>query len=192
MNHAEAFLTETAEIAGELSRTDLAALAAEILRLRNAGGRLFLAGLGGSAANASHAANDFRKLAGIDAICLSDNVAELTARANDEGWDSMYADTLKAARPRAGDALMVLSVGGGAEKVSQPLVKAVDYALTQGMRVLGIVGRDGGYTKRNGHAVVLVPTVAPARVTAHTEAFQSVVLHYLVSHPEIQIERTKW
>lgn len=171
----------------------MAALTKELVELRERGGRLFIAGLGGSAANASHAANDFRKLLRIEAYALCDNVAELTARANDEGWETIYTGMLESGRAVEGDALLVLSVGGGAEGVSLPLVNAVAFALGRKMRILGIVGRDGGYTKEHGHAVVLIPDVsAGARVTPHTEAFQGVVLHYLASHPDLQRGATKW
>lgn len=184
---------EAAEIAGMLSfDTAIDRIAAEIIALRDRGGHLFIIGLGGSAANASHAAADFRKLAGLQAECLSDNVAELTARANDEGWERIYADALAQRRAGLGDVLMVLSVGGGTEQVSLPLVRAIDYARTEGMHVLGIVGRDGGYTAAHGDCVVIIPTVAPERVTPHTEAFQGVILHCLVSHPGIQRKATKW
>jgi D-sedoheptulose 7-phosphate isomerase len=185
--HAEQYFAEVSDIARLIDRKQLALLADEISQIK---GRLFIVGLGGSAANASHAAADFRKLANLDCYCLSDNIAELTARANDEGWSGIYRDALW----RAGedDALMVLSVGGGTENVSVPLVSAVIYAKEKGMKVLGIVGRDGGYTKQHGDCVVVVPTVSDQRVTPHTESFQSVILHYLVSHPAIQKRKAKW
>lgn len=192
MSFTKQYLHEVQAVAAALKQDEMDRLAQEIVGVRKGGGRLFIAGLGGSAANASHATNDFRKLTGINAICLSDNVSELTARANDEGWRMIYEDALQAHRVRDGDALLVLSVGGGTKKVSLPLVRAIDYARSKHMRVLGIVGRDGGYTKQKGHAVVVIPTVEDKRVTPHAESFQSVVLHYLVSHPSLQRRPTKW
>jgi D-sedoheptulose 7-phosphate isomerase len=160
--------------------------------VRDRKGRLFLVGLGGSAANCSHAASDFRKLAGIQAVSLCDNVAEITARANDEGFHGIYSEALNASNPKADDALFVFSVGGGSGGVSEPLVQAVNAARYNGMNVLGVVGRDGGHTKQYGDCVILVPNVEPSRVTPHTEAFHMVVLHCLVSHPVLQKYSTKW
>jgi D-sedoheptulose 7-phosphate isomerase len=186
------YLREVQDIAGEIQHDELENLVDELERMRELDGRLFIVGLGGSAANSSHAANDFRKLAGINAVCLSDNVSELTARANDDGWAAIYRDSLIASDAKHPDALLVLSVGGGTTDVSTPLVAAIEHAMDSRMKVLGIVGRDGGHTKKRGHAVVVIPTVEASRVTPHTEAFQLVVLHYLVSHPRIQLEKTKW
>ena len=191
MIHADRYLQDAAEVLAKLDRGELGTLAAEITALSLGDGRLFIAGMGGSAANASHAAGDFRKLAGIEAYALHDNAAELTARINDDGVASCYAEILRASRACSDDALLVLSVGGGTDAVSVPLVRAIDYAKAVGMRVLGIVGRDGGYTKQRGDTVVLIPAVVGS-VTPHTEAFQSMVLHYLVSHPGIQRRATKW
>ena len=168
------------------------ALAVELESIRAGAGRLFIAGMGGSAANASHAASDFRKLCGIQAFCLSDNVAELTARANDEGLDYIYHDALTVHRAATGDALLILSVGGGCEEVSRPLVSAMTYAETAGMSIYGIVGRDGGETAKRGKPVVIIPPVCKDRVTPHTEAFQMVIIHLLVSHPLLQKAKTKW
>jgi D-sedoheptulose 7-phosphate isomerase len=187
--HAQQYFAEVSDIARLIDRKQLALLADEISQIT---GRLFIAGLGGSAANASHAAADFRKLAKINAVCLSDNAAELTAIANDTGFDFLYCNALYYARANAPDALLILSVGGGSEEVSFPLIEAIRQAKKKNMKVLGIVGRDGGYTKQHGDCVVVVPTVSDERVTPHTEAFQSVVLHYLVSHPAIQKRKTKW
>jgi D-sedoheptulose 7-phosphate isomerase len=192
MSHARFYLRETAAIAAKLAPAEIEQLAGQIKWLRNAGGRLFIAGLGGSAANASHAANDFRKLCAVEAYALNDNVAELTARANDEGWPSIYAGALAASRADSRDALLVLSVGGGTDKVSLPLVEAIKYARAERMRTLGIVGLDGGFTALNSDCVVRIPTVEPSRVTPHAEAFQSVVLHCLASHPDLQKKATKW
>ena len=193
-SHSRNYLLETAIITKQIDDKTIESLADHLCALRGQGGRLFIAGLGGSAANASHAANDFRKLCGIEAYCLSDNVAELTARANDQGWDESYAETLKASKPQPKDALLVLSVGGGTLQVSLPVSKAIDFALHYCMMIFGIVGDAacGGYTKRKATVCVTVPTVEPSRITPHTEGFQSVILHCLVSHPKLQIAKTKW
>lgn len=192
MSHALDYLVEVGQIAAQLDDAEVERLADKLAELRVRGGRLFLAGLGGSAANCSHAASDFRKLAGIQAIALSDNVSELTARANDEGFHGVYAEAIEVSNPKPDDALFVFSVGGGAGGVSEPLVRAVNVARYHGMNVLGVVGRDGGYTKQHGDCVVLIPNVQPSRVTPHTEAFHMVVLHCLVSHPKLQRAKTKW
>lgn len=189
-SHSKRYLQETAAIAAALDPLEVEALVHELWLLRERAGRLFIAGLGGSAANASHAAADFRKLARIDACSLSDSVADITARANDEGWGEMYAGALAFAAP--GDALLILSVGGGADGVSLPLIGALGAAREKGMKVLGIVGRDGGATKRNGDCVIVIPTVEPTMVTPHTEAFQVVLIHCLVSHSALQRVKTKW
>lgn len=190
MSHSQDYLSECSEIAKSISHAEIERLVRELHSLRDRGGRLFIAGLGGSAANASHAVNDFRKLCAINAIALNDNVSELTARANDEGWDSIYTGSLKASGAVSKDALLVLSVGGGTEGVSKPIFDAVNLSRDLGMKVFGIVGRDGGHTYKRGHCVILVP-VKP-NVTAHTESFQSVILHCLVSHPDLQVNKTKW
>lgn len=189
MTHAEAYLRETAEIALSMDHAEIEFLALHLSTLR---GRLFIIGLGGSAANASHAANDFVKLCALDAICLTDNTAEFTANANDSGWENAFVDMLVARNAGHTDALLVLSVGGGTDEVSLPLVKAIAYARQANVGVLGIVGRDGGATKKAATRCVVVPTVEPSRVTPHTESFQSVVLHCLVSHPKLQRNSTKW
>lgn len=186
--HAETFLEETREIAAQLDAEKVEELVRELAALRERNGRLWLAGLGGSAANASHAANDFRKLCHIEAYCLSDNIAEFTARANDEGW----AEAFSLSYAKAGDALFVLSVGGGTQSVSSPLNTALEIAASAGVRILGIVGRDGGNTKLLGDCVLVVPIVEPNRITPHTEGWQSVILHAIVSHPSLQRRRTTW
>jgi D-sedoheptulose 7-phosphate isomerase len=161
---------------------------------RAAGGRLFILGVGGSAANASHAVNDFRKIAGIEAYAPTDNVSELTARANDEGWSSIFDSWLRTSRLRAEDLLLIFSVGGGnlAQNVSPNLVAALKYAKLVGAKIIGVVGRDGGYTAKVADACVLIPTVNAAHTTPHTEAFQAVVWHLLVSHPAVKAQATKW
>ena len=194
MTYSEVHLREAAEIVG---RFDVAAIekTADLLAdLRTRGGRLFLLGVGGSAANCSHAVNDFRKICGIEAYAPTDNVSELTARTNDEGWASVFSEWLKVSRLRADDLVFVFSVGGGdAERnVSPNLVAALQYAREVGAKVCGVVGRDGGYTARVADACVIVPTVNPQNVTPHTEAFQAVVWHLLVSHPKLKVAQTKW
>jgi D-sedoheptulose 7-phosphate isomerase len=188
VNHVAQYLAETKAIAGDIDQTMIIDMVNRLSELRTSGGRLWIAGLGGSAANASHAANDFRKLCGIEAHCMTDNVSEITARANDGGWNT----ALSLDWVRAGDALMVLSVGGGADGVSLPLIRALNEAKRLGMSILGIVGRDGGRTRMVGDCVIVVPTVNAARVTPHTEGWQSVILHCLVSHPLLQRNQTKW
>jgi D-sedoheptulose 7-phosphate isomerase len=194
MGHATTFLGETAQIARQLSADAIEALCDELVALRQREGRLFILGVGGSAGNCGHAVNDFRKLCGIEAYAPTDNVSELTARTNDEGWHTVFAEWLKGSRANAKDAILVLSVGGGnlERNVSPNIVAAIQEAKQRGLRVLGVVGRDGGYTKQVGDVVVLVPTVHESRVTPHAEAFQAVVWHCLVSHPKLQVMATKW
>ena len=188
------FLDEVKDVACNLNRMAIESMAATLAATRANGGRLFVVGVGGSAANASHAVNDFRKLAGMEAYAPTDNVSELTARTNDEGWESVFAAWLRTSRLKSSDAILVLSVGGGdSEKnVSPNLVAAVAYAKGIGATILGIVGRDGGYTAKVADVCVLVPTVNSDHVTPLTEAFQSVVLHLLVSHPKLQRSSAKW
>jgi len=192
--HAGRYLAEVRSIADRIPVETIEALATEFARLRERDGRLFLLGVGGSAGNCSHAVNDFRKLCGIEAYAPTDNVSELTARTNDEGWHTVFSEWLKVSRAQAKDAVLVLSVGGGnlEQNVSPNLVAALKEAKARGMKVFGIVGRDGGYTKHVGDVVVVVPTVAADRVTPHTEAFQAVIWHCLVSHPKLQTMATKW
>jgi D-sedoheptulose 7-phosphate isomerase len=166
----------------------------ELVALRERGGRLFLLGVGGSAGNCSHAVNDFRKLAGIEAYSPCDNVSELTARINDDGWESTFVDWLKVSRLNDKDGLFILSVGGGdvVRNVSPNLVAAARHAKLVGARVMGILGRDGGYTATIADAAVIVPTVNTLTVTPHSEAFQAVIWHLLVSHPSLKANDTKW
>jgi D-sedoheptulose 7-phosphate isomerase len=194
MTHVETYLSEARQIVDRLDRGAIEGLVASLAAVRERGGRLFVLGVGGSAANAAHAVNDFRKLCGIEAYAPTDNVSELTARTNDEGWDTVFAAWLATSRAGPKDAVLVLSVGGGNLEagVSTNIVKGLDEAKRRGVTVLGIVGRDGGYTKRVGDVVVVVPTVQPDRVTPHVEAFQALVWHCLVSHPKLQVAKTKW
>ncbi len=193
-SYARQHLEETARIAAALDPDVLDRMAARLGALRGRGGRLFVLGVGGSAANASHAVNDFRKIAGIEAYTPVDNVSELTARANDEGWDTVFVKWLEGSRLRRDDMVLVLSVGGGnAEKnISLNIVKALTYANGIGAQIIGVVGRDGGFTATVADECVIVPTVTPERVTLHTEAFQAVVWHLLVSHPLVKAAETKW
>jgi len=194
MNFIDDYLSETVRIAQALDRAAIGAAVRILAAARARGGRLFILGVGGSAANASHAVNDFRKLAGFEAYAPTDNVSELTARTNDEGWPSVFAAWLRVSRLSDRDVVLVLSVGGGsvAQNVSPNLVAALNYARTAGAPIVGIVGRDGGHTATLADACVIVPTVNPAHVTPHTEAFQSVVLHLLVTHPALKSSPTKW
>lgn len=194
MTHAERFFEQTSRIASTLDAAAVEGLAEALADLRRRGGRLFLIGVGGSAANCSHAVNDFRKLAGIEAYSPCDNVAELTARTNDEGWDTVFAAWLAVSRAGENDAVLVLSVGGGdAERnVSPNIVRALDEARSRKLGIYGIVGRDGGYTARVANLVVRVPVVDPELVTPHTEAFQAVIWHCLVSHPALNAQRPRW
>jgi len=187
-------LSEAAEILGRFDLDAIERTATLLAELRERGGRLFLLGVGGSAANCSHAVNDFRKICGIEAYAPTDNVAELTARTNDEGWPSVFVEWLKVSRLRADDAVLVFSVGGGdAERnVSSNLVSALQHAKSVGAKIAGIVGRDGGFTARVADACVIVPTVNAQSVTPHTEAFQAVIWHLLVSHPKLKVAQTKW
>jgi len=187
-------MTQVAEIARLVDAGALEQLAAELVALRERGGRLFLLGVGGSAANCSHAVNDFRKLCGIEAYTPVDNVAELTARINDDGWETVFARWLEGSHADQDDAVLVFSVGGGdvERNVSVNLVLAVDEAKRRGTRVLGIVGRDSGHTKRVGDAVVVVPVVDDTQVTPHTEAFQAVLWHCLSCHPDLMVRPNAW
>jgi len=194
MSHSTTFLDETIETARRIEPAAIEALCDELVNLRDREGRLFIIGVGGSAGNCGHAVNDFRKLCGIEAYAPTDNVSELTARTNDEGWPTVFSEWLKVSRANAKDAILVFSVGGGSMKknVSPNIVAAIALAKERGLRVLGVVGRDGGYTKRAGDCVVVIPTVEESRVTPHAEAFQAVVWHCLVSHPKLQKNATKW
>jgi D-sedoheptulose 7-phosphate isomerase len=192
--HTTTFFSEVEAIARSIDARAVENMARELSLLRDRGGRLFLLGVGGSAANCSHAVNDFRKLCGIEAYTPVDNVSELTARTNDEGWDTVFSAWLKTSKASEKDAVFVFSVGGGnaEKKVSTNIVAGLQEAKRRGMKVFGVVGRDGGYTKQVGDCVVVIPTVDASRVTPHTEAFQAVVWHCLVSHPALQQIATKW
>ena len=194
MSFAEEYLAESTKVLAQLDRSQLEKMAAILADARERGGRLFILGVGGSAANASHAVNDFRKICGMEAYAPTDNVSELTARTNDDGWAGVFEAWLKVSRLRRDDLVLVLSVGGGnlEKNVSPNLVAALKYAKGVGARVLGIVGRDGGYTARVADACAIIPVVNAAHTTPHTEAFQGVVWHLLVSHPLLKAAPTKW
>jgi D-sedoheptulose 7-phosphate isomerase len=194
MTHTEQYLQEAADIVARLDRDAIERIVALLAGTRAAGGRLFFLGVGGSAANASHAVNDFRKLCGFEAYAPTDNVSELTARTNDDGWSSVFVEWLKGSRLRRGDAVFVLSVGGGDRdrNISSNLVHALEHARQVGAAIVGVVGRTGGFTAGVADAVVVVPTASAERVTPHTEAFQAVVWHLLVSHPALQQVSTTW
>jgi D-sedoheptulose 7-phosphate isomerase len=192
--HSERYFEQVREIAASIDHAAIERLAAALAALRERGGRLFLLGVGGSAANCSHAVNDFRKLAGIEAYSPCDNVSELTARINDDGWPTVFEGWLRTSRASANDAVLVLSVGGGdAERnVSVNIVRALDEAKRRGLAIYGIVGRDGGHTRKVGDEVIVVPTVDAAHVTPHTEAFQAVVWHSLMCHPRLMQQGAAW
>ena len=187
-------LQETAAIVSKINPADCEKCVQELIAVRTRGGRLFILGVGGSAANASHAVNDFRKIAGLEVYAPTDNVSELTARTNDEGWASVFAEWLRGSRLNAKDALLILSVGGGnlEKNVSPNLVAAMQLAKEVGARIIGIVGKDGGYTAKVADACVIVPTVNPNNITPHSEAFQAVIWHLWVSHPDLKLNQTKW
>ena len=192
--HARDYFKEVSKVAEDIDVAAVEQLACELVALREREGRLFLLGVGGSAGNCAHAVNDFRKLCGIEAYAPTDNVSELTARTNDEGWETVFSAWLRTSRAGPKDAVLVFSVGGGnlEKNVSANIVTALKEAKQRGTKVFGIVGRDGGYTKQVGDCVVVVPVVEASRVTPHTEAFQAVVWHCLVSHPALQQTATKW
>lgn len=194
MTFTEQFLAETSEIIRRVDIGAVEAVASLLAACRASGGRLFILGVGGGAASASHAVNDFRKICGLEAYAPTDNVSELTARTNDEGWAGVFEGWLRVSRLRAPDMLLIFSVGGGdlEKQVSPNLVTAIRYAKSVGARVAGIVGRDGGFTRLAADACIMVPVVNPLHITPHTEAFQAVLWHLLVTHPALKTAETKW
>jgi D-sedoheptulose 7-phosphate isomerase len=194
MSFTQQFLAEASEIIAKLDTAAIDKAVHALAAIRARGGRLFVLGVGGSAANAAHAVNDFRKIAGIETYAPTDNVSELTARTNDEGWETVFVEWLRGSRLNADDGVLVFSVGGGdlERNVSPNLVRAVQHAKKVGATVCGIVGRDGGYTAKVADACVIVPTVNSAHVTPHAEAFQAVVWHLFVTHPALKVAATKW
>jgi D-sedoheptulose 7-phosphate isomerase len=194
MSYSKQHIGEAISILGQLNPELIEKAVALLAATRERGGRLFILGVGGSAGNASHAVNDFRKICGFEAYAPTDNVSELTARTNDEGWSTVFAEWLRGSRLRKEDAVLVLSVGGGnlEKNVSPNLVEALKLAKERGATILGIVGKDGGYTAQVADAAIIVPTVNPATITPHSEAFQAVIWHLFVSHPALKVRETKW
>ena len=194
MGFAVQFITESIELLRKLDAEAIEKTAQLLADLRDRGGRLFILGVGGSAGHASHAVNDFRKICDIEAYAPTDNVSELTARTNDEGWDSTFSEWLKGSRIAKRDAILVFSVGGGSleKNVSANIVRAIQLAKQVGATVLGVVGRDGGYLGQEADAAVIVPPLYPDRITPHTEGLAAVVWHLLVSHPKVKVEATRW
>ena len=192
--YTEKHLRESVEVIQKLDVAAVENLASMLSELREREGRLFFLGVGGSAGNCSHAVNDFRKIVGIESYAPTDNVSELTARTNDEGWASVFVEWLKVSKLRASDMLFIFSVGGGdmEKNISPNLVQALKYAKEIGSKIVGVVGRDGGYTARVADACVVIPTVNPDTITPHTEAFHAIVWHLLVSHPKLKARQTKW
>ena len=194
MSFTKQFLAEVQQVTAQLDEAAIEKCADELAAIRGRGGRLFILGVGGSAGNAGHAVNDFRKICGFEAYAPTDNVSELTARTNDDGWATVFSEWLKGSRINAKDGLLIFSVGGGnlEKNVSPNLVSAIQLAKKVGASVVGIVGRDGGFTAKEATACVIVPMVNPTHVTPHSEAFQGVVWHLLVSHPKLKVAQTKW
>lgn len=194
MSFVDDYLSEAAQIIEQIDRAAINKVVTCLAGLRDRGGRLFILGVGGGAGHASHAVNDFRKIVGIEAYAPTDNISELTARVNDEGWETVFVQWLKGSHLSSRDMLLVFSVGGGnlERNISPNLVRALQYAKEVGAGIIGVVGRDGGYTAQVADACVIVPTVNPAMITPHTESFQAVIWHLLVSHPDLQAAKTKW
>lgn len=194
MSHVDTYFAQVGEVARLIDHKEIGNVVDGLVALRERGGRLFFLGVGGSAGNCGHAVNDFRKLCGIEAYAPTDNVSELTARTNDDGWETVFAAWLRTSRANNKDAVFVFSVGGGdvEKNISANLVYALDEAKKRGLTIFGVVGRNGGYTKKVGDHVVVVPTVDNNHITPHTEAFHAVVWHCLVSDPKLQIQETKW
>ncbi|GAB7521223.1 SIS domain-containing protein [Paraburkholderia sp. 2C] len=194
MSYAQQHLKEAVEIIQKMDASAIEKMADLLATVKQEGGRIFFLGVGGSAGNCSHAVNDFRKIVGIESYAPTDNVSELTARTNDEGWSTIFVEWLKTSKLLAKDAIFIFSVGGGnlEKNISPNLVEALKYAKTVGAKITGVVGRDGGYTAQVADACVIVPTVNPDTITPHSEAFQAVVWHLLVSHPALKANQTKW
>jgi D-sedoheptulose 7-phosphate isomerase len=194
MDYTKHYLDEVKKVVDLVNQKDIQRIVEQLINLRGAGGRVFFLGIGGGAANASHTVNDFRKICGIEAYTPTDNVSELTARTNDSGWESVFVDWLRGSKLNSRDAVFVLSVGGGnlEKNISVNLIRALDYAKEVGAKIFGIVGRDGGHTAKVAGACVIIPTVNPETITSHTESFQSLLLHLIVSHPDLKISEMKW
>jgi D-sedoheptulose 7-phosphate isomerase len=194
MNFTQTHLEETIQITQKIDSEIIEEMIDLLLEVKNNNGRLFILGVGGSAANASHAVNDFRKLAGIEAYAPTDNVAEITARTHDEGWQTVFSSWLKVSRIRKNDCVLILSVGGGDRErnVIANLIDAIDFGKSVGARVVGIIGRDGGYTGKNSDICLIIPTINNDSVTPHAESFQTIIWHLMVSHPKLKTNATKW
>ena len=194
MSYSEEHLVETIKIATAINPVEIEVIVDLLRTVKESQGRIFFLGVGGSAANASHAVNDFRKLTGIESYAPTDNIAELTARTNDEGWATVFSSWLKISKLNSSDCLFILSVGGGDKLrgVSVNLCEAIDYAKSVGAKITGIVGRDGGYTSLNANACIVVPNLSPTNVTPHSESFQAIIWHLMVSHPSLKTNATKW
>ena len=192
--YSQQHLSETSQIASAISAEKVEEIVKLVRKVREDKGRIFFLGVGGSAANESNAVNDFRKLAGIESYAPSDNIAELTARTNDEGWATVFSAWLKVSQLNSRDCLFILSVGGGDKDkgISVNLCEAIDYGLAVNCKIVGIIGRDGGYTKETADICLIVPTINPLTVTPHAETFQSVIWHLIVSHPDLKLNQTKW
>ena len=193
-NHITDYFKDVIQISKAIDKKKISNLALAINKIKKNKGRIFFLGVGGSAGNCSHAVNDFRKICDIECYCPTDNVSELTARINDDGWESSFANWLKVSKLNSKDAIFIMSVGGGniQRKVSMNLVKAIGYCKKKRSKIFGIVGRDGGFTKKSGNEVILIPSVNQKKITPHVEAFHAVVWHCLVSHPALQTNKTKW
>jgi len=194
MTYIDNYLNEVSQVAGQIDQSAVDKIIKLLLRIRKSGGRLFFLGVGGGAGNATHAVNDFRKICGIESYSSCDNVSELTARINDDGWESVFTEWLKGCRLNKNDGVFVFSVGGGDEKnnISVNLIRALQYSRTTGAKILGIVGRDGGFTRQVADVCIVVPIVNINAITPHTEEFQSVVWHLIVSHPKMRLSEMKW
>jgi D-sedoheptulose 7-phosphate isomerase len=194
MSFSQNFLQEVQQVTAQLNATAIEKAVDTLAAIRERGGRLFILGVGGSAANASHAVNDFRKICGFECYAPTDNVSELTARTNDEGWATIFVEWLKTSRLNSKDGLLIFSVGGGnvEKNVSPNLVSAIQFAQQSGAAIVGVVGRDGGHTAKSATACVIVPTVNPDHITPHSEAFQAIIWHLFVSHPKLKTRATKW
>ncbi|NWF93021.1 MAG: SIS domain-containing protein [Syntrophaceae bacterium] len=194
VEYINSYLNEVRKVVDLLDRNIIQRIVELLVNLRGRDGRIFFLGVGGGAANASHTVNDFRKICGIEAYAPTDNVSELTARTNDSGWDSVFVEWLRGSKLTSKDAVFVLSVGGGniENNISVNLIRALDYAKEVGAKIFGIVGRDGGYTSKVADICIIIPTVNPETVTPHTESFQSVLLHLIVSHPSLKVSEMKW
>jgi len=194
MNFIDEYINEVSKICEQLDKNEINSMLLQLIDLKKRNGRLFILGVGGSAGNASHAVNDFRKLAGIESYAPTDNISEITARTNDEGWETVFEAYLKVSNLNDNDCLLILSVGGGDlnEKVSVNLCRAIDYAKLSNTKILGITGRENGHTHAHADVCLVIPQVSSFHITPHSEAFQAIIWHLLVSHPKLKINSTKW